>query len=52
MYAEDGSGAVFFGPSEIERANELKQQKEQDSYDILYSRQESASKKVWEEIKN
>ncbi|KAI0996411.1 hypothetical protein K3495_g11770 [Podosphaera aphanis] len=30
LRAEDGSGAVFFGPSEIQRYNELNQQKDQE----------------------
>ncbi|KAI0996773.1 hypothetical protein K3495_g11411 [Podosphaera aphanis] len=30
LRAEDGSGAVFFGPSEIQRHNELNQQKDQE----------------------
>ncbi|KAI1001036.1 hypothetical protein K3495_g7160 [Podosphaera aphanis] len=43
LRAEDGSGAVFFGPPEVQRYNELNQQmeseKEQESQDKLYPRQ-------------
>ena len=56
LRAEDGSGAVGFGPSEVQRYNELNQQKEQEkeqeSQDKLYSRQEKASTKTLEKIKN
>ncbi|KAI0996728.1 hypothetical protein K3495_g11454 [Podosphaera aphanis] len=51
--AEDGSGAVFFGPSEIQRYNELNQkkdqEKEQESQEKLRRRQEQAAKKAREE---
>ncbi|KAI0998218.1 hypothetical protein K3495_g9977 [Podosphaera aphanis] len=53
LRAEDGSGAVFFGPSEIQRYNELNQQKdqekEQESQEKLRRRQEQATKKACEE---
>ncbi|KAI0995407.1 hypothetical protein K3495_g12773 [Podosphaera aphanis] len=53
LRAEDGSGAVFFGPSEIQRYNELNQQKdqekEQESQEKLRRRQEQAAKKAREE---
>ncbi|KAI0993532.1 hypothetical protein K3495_g14652 [Podosphaera aphanis] len=53
LRAEDGSGAVFFGPSEIQRYNELNQQKdqekEQESQEKLRRRREQAAKKAHEE---
>ncbi|KAI1002638.1 hypothetical protein K3495_g5562 [Podosphaera aphanis] len=53
LRAEDGSSAVFFGPSEIQRYNELNQQKdqekEQESQEKLRRRQEQAAKKAREE---
>ncbi|KAI1006686.1 hypothetical protein K3495_g1544 [Podosphaera aphanis] len=53
LRAEDGSGTVFFGPSEIRRYNEFNQQKnqeqEQESQEKLRRRQEQAAKKAREE---
>ncbi|KAI1006853.1 hypothetical protein K3495_g1364 [Podosphaera aphanis] len=37
---ENGAGAIFFGPFDVQRHNELNQRKEPKSEKKLYSRQE------------